>query len=206
MKNKNRRYLMTNGYIQCTDVEKNIYVYEHRYVWEKHYGSIPEGLVIHHKDGDRTNNTIINLELMTKQKHDKLTLEHNVKKNIRKTFKVPHQVDIPKQELKDLLDFGLSLRFIGTLYSVTKGVIKRNMRDHNLLKPKDKKIHKVYNNIICKSKKNIKKQKSQKVFIIKKQHLYDLINFGFSQRYISKLYNTSHTTIQRNIKEYNLNR
>ena len=29
-------------------------VYLHRYVWEKEYGEIPSGMVIHHKDGDQT--------------------------------------------------------------------------------------------------------------------------------------------------------
>lgn len=42
---------------------------EHRLVWEKHNGSIPEGYVIHHKDGNGLNNSIENLEMMTRAEH-----------------------------------------------------------------------------------------------------------------------------------------
>jgi hypothetical protein len=37
----------------------------HRLVWEGCVGPIPEGMQINHKDGDRTNNKIINLEVCT---------------------------------------------------------------------------------------------------------------------------------------------
>jgi len=42
--------------------------YVHRRVWEEHRGPIPAGAVIHHKDGNRLNNRIENLELITNQK------------------------------------------------------------------------------------------------------------------------------------------
>lgn len=41
----------------------------HRYVWEKHYGSIPDGYEIHHKDFNKSNNNIENLELIKKERH-----------------------------------------------------------------------------------------------------------------------------------------
>jgi len=41
----------------------------HRYVWEKHNGPIPEGFHIHHRDGDKANNTIDNLILIPKEFH-----------------------------------------------------------------------------------------------------------------------------------------
>lgn len=34
-----------------------------------HYGPIPKGFIIHHKDGDKTNNSIDNLELMSRARH-----------------------------------------------------------------------------------------------------------------------------------------
>ena len=43
----------------------------HRYIWEKHKGKIPEGCVIHHIDGDKTNNEIDNLKLMKWNEHAK---------------------------------------------------------------------------------------------------------------------------------------
>lgn len=48
----------------------------HRYVWESVNGDIPEGYEIHHKDGDKSNNDISNLELLTKEKHRQYHIEH----------------------------------------------------------------------------------------------------------------------------------
>lgn len=41
----------------------------HRYMWEKYCGEIPKGYEVHHKDEDKDNNEISNLELLTKKKH-----------------------------------------------------------------------------------------------------------------------------------------
>ena len=41
----------------------------HRYIWQKHYGEIPKGFDIHHKDHDKSNNSIENLELVDRHKH-----------------------------------------------------------------------------------------------------------------------------------------
>lgn len=41
----------------------------HRYVWEKHNGAIPNGFHVHHKDGDKSNNDISNLELLSASEH-----------------------------------------------------------------------------------------------------------------------------------------
>jgi len=37
----------------------------HRIVWEKENGAIPDGYFIHHKDGNKQNNNINNLETQT---------------------------------------------------------------------------------------------------------------------------------------------
>lgn len=41
----------------------------HRDVWEFHNGPIPEGMHIHHIDGDTSNNDISNLECITRNAH-----------------------------------------------------------------------------------------------------------------------------------------
>lgn len=41
----------------------------YRKIWESHYGPIPDGKEIHHIDGDRSNNNIDNLLLVTIQEH-----------------------------------------------------------------------------------------------------------------------------------------
>lgn len=41
----------------------------HQAVWEFYNGPIPQGYYIHHKDGNRANNDILNLELVTPKQH-----------------------------------------------------------------------------------------------------------------------------------------
>ena len=55
------------------------YCYEHHLVWEKENGKpVPEGYVVHHRDGNKTNNNIENLELLKESSHKKL---HGLLKN-----------------------------------------------------------------------------------------------------------------------------
>jgi|SRR5215831_4132105 len=63
----------------------------HRIVWEDHFGPIQEGYCIHHKDKDKTNNDIANLECISKSDHVKHhweiggeDLRQKVKENIKK--------------------------------------------------------------------------------------------------------------------------
>lgn len=44
----------------------------HRYVWEYYNGKIPSGYEIHHKDCNKDNNSIENLQLLTAAEHDKI--------------------------------------------------------------------------------------------------------------------------------------
>lgn len=41
----------------------------HRYVWEKHHGTIPDGFEIHHKDKNRHNYDLSNLEMVCAVEH-----------------------------------------------------------------------------------------------------------------------------------------
>jgi len=51
----------------------------HRLIWEDFYGcEIPKGYVIHHKNGLKTDNCILNLQLMSEFDHNKL---HNTGQN-----------------------------------------------------------------------------------------------------------------------------
>lgn len=43
--------------------------YMHRVVWEHHNGPIPKGYDVHHKDGNKGNNDITNLEILTRSAH-----------------------------------------------------------------------------------------------------------------------------------------
>jgi len=44
----------------------------HRHIWEQYHGKIPTGKVIHHKDGNKKNNEISNLECLTYKEHNSL--------------------------------------------------------------------------------------------------------------------------------------
>lgn len=44
----------------------------HRAIWEFYNGKIPEGYHVHHKDGDKENNNIENLEVLSPSEHHKI--------------------------------------------------------------------------------------------------------------------------------------
>ena len=60
-------YETSQGYLMGNYKGKPIRM--HIYVWQKHNGEIPDGFHVHHKDGDKTNNDISNLELLPKFEH-----------------------------------------------------------------------------------------------------------------------------------------
>ena len=71
----------TTGYYRCTKNRKK-HLSLHRYKWEKERGPIPQGWDIHHKDEDKTNNDIENLECLPKAEHtSKYSPHHNQYKN-----------------------------------------------------------------------------------------------------------------------------
>ena len=61
--------LMRNGYyLTSAQYDNKMYYFmEHRVVWVWYNGNIPDNLVINHKDYDRANNRIDNLELVTQK-------------------------------------------------------------------------------------------------------------------------------------------
>ena len=49
----------------------------HRAIWEKENGPIPSGHHIHHKDGDKSNNSICNLEMISASEHARMHAAEN---------------------------------------------------------------------------------------------------------------------------------
>jgi len=60
------------GYRRIWDTGERRFKMEHIVVWEKHNGKIPEGYSIHHKDGNKLNNNITNLELVKALTHKRI--------------------------------------------------------------------------------------------------------------------------------------
>ena len=63
-----RFYWKPEGYYKAEHV-KHGGITMHRYVWAKHNGAIPDGFHVHHRDGDKGNNAIENLELLSASEH-----------------------------------------------------------------------------------------------------------------------------------------
>lgn len=55
-------------------------VLAHRWVWENHNGKIPEDMDIHHMDGNKDNNEIHNLKMLSRSEHRK---EHWIDPQLR---------------------------------------------------------------------------------------------------------------------------
>lgn len=71
----NKKFSLRNtGYYSLTTNDRCLM---HRYVWEKEKGKIPAGWDIHHKDENKSNNHISNLECLPKSEHTRLYSPHN---------------------------------------------------------------------------------------------------------------------------------
>ena len=65
-------YITKKGYHRVWDAEQKKYRFEHNIVWEKNYGKIPQGMQVHHIDGNKQNNNIENLKLIDALTHKRL--------------------------------------------------------------------------------------------------------------------------------------
>lgn len=59
------------------------YIYRYQWRWRMVYGDIPQGHVIHHKNGDQTDDRIENLECILVSDHNKVHLPANMPKMTR---------------------------------------------------------------------------------------------------------------------------
>lgn len=54
------------------------FVLQHRRIWYEHYGEIPANHVIHHKNEDKKDNRIENLECLSKSDHSRVHWPHGI--------------------------------------------------------------------------------------------------------------------------------
>jgi hypothetical protein len=84
------KYIEYDGLKFCRDDKTGYYlnstIHErlHRYVWQKEVGKIPNGYHIHHIDGNKANNSLDNLALVTASGHERLHGTEQARKEIAK--------------------------------------------------------------------------------------------------------------------------
>lgn len=62
-------YLRNDGYWVCTT---DGHLLAHRWVWLNNHYFLSQDMAVHHLDGDKSNNDISNLQLLSHQEHTKL--------------------------------------------------------------------------------------------------------------------------------------
>lgn len=62
------------GYVEIKIQEPNKWQLKHRYVWERHNGPIPEGMIITFRDGNRQNTDIENLAMISRSLNARLSI------------------------------------------------------------------------------------------------------------------------------------
>lgn len=98
-----------------------------RYVWEKHKGPIPPGYDVHHKDENKLNDIIENLELLTRSEH---TTAHAKKNNyttemLKQTVQKYFTLSGPKKFQRLSMETGIPER---TIMNHVYRIIKESKR------------------------------------------------------------------------------
>lgn len=108
-----------NGYINVHlhDRGRIRSVLVHRLVADAFLGQLPRGLVTNHKDGDKSNNQVSNLEFITNQENMKHATEHG----LRPRGELHHNSKLTTKnviQIKCLLESGKTYRSIARKYHV----------------------------------------------------------------------------------------
>lgn len=124
MVNKQRNYseIFVNG--------KNVRL--HRYLWEKYYGEIPEGYVIHHKNGNGLDNKIENFELLSDSEHKRKHLLQNKKFWERVRHDGRFRKDIKTKEIIKLRGNGILWHQMARLFKCSPETLRlRYLKEMN---------------------------------------------------------------------------
>lgn len=109
-------------------------IHAQRWVWINHHGAIPKGMDIHHKDGDKGNNEIENLEMMSRSDHLKRHWQEGRFDLDQRRSNLPKQESGFKQK-KEEKNRVQSLRRCGKKEKNLRSIAKNAGRSLRLLNP-----------------------------------------------------------------------
>ena len=115
-----------NGYMGATITtgKKQHNIKMHRLIWYWHYGELPEDEEINHKDGNKANNKINNLEMITHKENVKHALDNNLMKS-NWEHKNSKLTKINYEEIDRLLNANVKQKIIAELLNVHVRTILR---------------------------------------------------------------------------------
>lgn len=90
----------------------------HRLVWKAFYGETPKGLEIHHKNGIKTDNRLINLEMCTRSQNQKYNYENKVLNTSGEKNGMSELTEKEVLEIYDLIKKGESNDVISIKYNI----------------------------------------------------------------------------------------
>ena len=129
-----KQRLCSSGYVQLCLYIKNKpkYLYLHRAVYETFVGEIPKNKEINHKDGNKLNNSLNNLELVTSKENKKhswdigLSYSHDPRRNDNKQRRLEkiYSVKTIKSICEDIKNGELKYIDICDKYNIKYSILK----------------------------------------------------------------------------------
>jgi hypothetical protein len=112
-------------------------VHIHRLEWTKHYGAIPKNYIVHHKDENKFNWNIDNLELITRSEHIKKH-QHNLhNENTRKFGEISRHHKLTQSDVNFIksvyvkYDKNYGGRALSKMFGVTEACISSIVLNKN---------------------------------------------------------------------------
>lgn len=117
--------LNNSGYYKITNSYTGENCYIHREVAKLFIGSIPEGFIVNHIDGNRLNNSVYNLEIISQQDNINHAL-HELRHGRIKLF------DSDIESVSKLLKSGVRISRIAEMYGVHTSTMGKFIKRNNL--------------------------------------------------------------------------